>query len=1656
MADKIQIPVEILPHRFEEVQQQLSSVIDPKTLSPDAQILFQSIMGSFNIAKAEMESQMASNKFNIGKLNLKSIDKQLGSLIKTVQEDLGNSLPEAFVLAQQELEKLGTSLTDNQNKQKKLLESMKSMPDVSERVKSQAPTGFKKFGVAENEEKTLERIAELKKQIANTTDGRKLGPLEKELDYQNQVYKIQKDQSKQLDKKQEQLNQLQSSEESILAFMEVQREKQGESIKAQKGSVDPRVQELLKIRQAVNTAIVNGTSFQAEYNKVVAQGTNEEKKQGKAVDKTNESLTEKAGRTLILNTIYNQLKQVLRGSVQTIRELDKALTDASVVTGMTRKQTWELIGAYQDLAKKTGLATSQVAGVVTQFLRQGRSLADAMQLAEVAAKSAKVAGISANEAVNFLTSAVNGFQLSADQAEDIADKFAAIAARSATSFSELASAMSRVSPTAKSAGVSVDFMMGVIAKGIETTREAPESIGTAFKTIFARMREVTDLGKSMEDGMNLNRVEKALLSVGVPLRDVGGQFRNLENVLTDVGNKWETLTSVEQAYLATALAGSRQQPRLLAIFNDFARTKELIEISSEATGGLELQHIQYMEGMEAALTRLKTAWEGFITSLVSADIIVFFFNLATSAIEGFSSIVQAIGPSMAMTIGLITAMALAYLFSSSAIEKFTKSLAKNTLAIGINNVIKSIASFLGLKSIAVTKAGTVANYGFAASLTAATFGLILLVPLILGLIAGLVQMTKGLDDSSERTSAMGKSLQPLIEFFKQIWYIIVNLVKSIFNFGKALSSAVVALLAIVYAALKVTGILDVLRGILNAVNILISGFTWLTRQLAKFLDGIVDGIVNFIKGLISLVSWIPGTEGVVSGLGQALNNLGNFLEETADSLRIMNTELSDFGSSAQRSALALSEFDKGAAKIKALKKEYEELNKQANHTPEELERINEILDQLSSYSIGGKTFDFTKVNEEGELFIDDASFRNEFNKIDREASILVADINKTLDEAAQAYGRTGSQQVDFTGNTVGMFEDEGLLDSARYLGQRYGKLFIDELKNSTDDSKKIGEDLASSLSKGIANSMAKADKSFFDTFISGETFNQQKLNQYVTDLVGIASVEIKALDNTLKNLTGTDAEKAKLTIQAQADAYKKAIQELNKKNFTAAELNVATSFIGASMQDGVILNQLLNEKGFSVDAVINIRTNSNMSLTALQDFLNEEYQNVFKGIDNAENKAKFNTAMENAFSGTAVGIETGIMSFAEMLKASGYADDDFEEAINRISSAIKTLSAEATASLLEDQRKLNEKVFSLPEKIKKGDFKDYAELVAEFGVDAVEGILNGSETGVEDFLKLQTEKTTAGIMASISKITATAIALGRVDEDGNAILTDAEAEQVSMLQTMLSYYEEIVAVEQLRIYQLKQVTDLMKEAADLTKLQESLMKFGGSDSPILKTLDDMIAKTQELAKQKAGARVEDDLARLMQFGEFGEDGIFNFFDTDDMDISAANDALSDYMQSLTSLVDIQNQQYERQKKIIEETYKAEIEAIKKGNDEKWKAIEYNDRIAETEENIAKSRRELLGLGLSMASSGMVADAQKNLEKLKKERQKMIQQQMVEAAQQQLEMERDQAMQELGEEQLIAMSTLTDSILLLNRTMEEAADDDGDGTPNILDPDYLSN
>ncbi len=321
------------------------------------------------------------------------------------------------------------------------------------------------------------------------------------------------------------------------------------------------------------------------------------------------------------------------------------------------------------MAKQVGLTTTEVANLSIAFFRQGREAADALRLTKTAAEFAKIAAINVNDAANFLTAAINGFNLAASDASRIVDRFAALGASAAASAAEIAIALSKVAPAAASAGVEVDTLMAFVTKGIETTREAPENIGTAFKTIFARMRELTDIGKTVEDGMDVNRVEASLRSIGVELRDANGEFRNLDDVLLDVGKRWDGITRNQQAYLATTLAGTRQQTRLIALFENFDRTLELIQVSQDSAGVAAIQHAEYMQGLEAATTRLKTSFQQLITSFVNSDMVVGFINAINTALELMNTTLAKV----VLTVGtLLTAIKL--LTTSKKITKFTSGL----------------------------------------------------------------------------------------------------------------------------------------------------------------------------------------------------------------------------------------------------------------------------------------------------------------------------------------------------------------------------------------------------------------------------------------------------------------------------------------------------------------------------------------------------------------------------------------------------------------------------------------------------------------------------------------------------------------------------------------------------------------------------------------------------------------------------------------------------------------------------------------------------------------------------------------------------------------------------------------------------------------------
>jgi TP901 family phage tail tape measure protein len=685
----IDIGVKFSIQKLDEIVGGFNKLIEGLDFGKGFELDAQTIKAQFDIVKDQLGKALQTGELDVNSLNLPGLVRSLEGIAKQAAKAMGSELNDkALEPFKAELDTIGGEIDKKANKLKDITSERRSISEeaVKKQTKEETGGGVSRvmFGSMAEAQGYLQKLKEAEKEDPGASQKR----TELINFYQAYVKNLKKaekaraDLNKEEEKIKGEIGKLKAKEEALLL-----------KIKKESAGLDAQTPANIKNILALTTQL---REVYEKLRKTQKAGNDEKKKEIEgSKESTNannneaKSFASKAISAGIYYTAINAVKRLMRESVQVVKELDKAMTDAAIVTDMNRQEAWKLLGTYQDLAKTTGLAVAEISGVVVEFLKQGRTLKEALELAEVAAKAAKVAGISANDAVNYLTAAVNGFGLAAKDAVDIADKFSAIAAASASDFEELAIAMSKVAPVAKTAGVGVDFMMGVLAKGLETTREAPENIGTAFKTIFARMREVTDIGKATEDGMSLNRVEKALASINVPLRDVSGQFRNLEDVLIDVGDKWDTLTSIEQAYIATSLAGTRQQPRLLAIFNDFARTKELIELSSDSVGALQFQHIDYMDGMEAAMNRLQNSWQGFIMVLTDSDIIIGLIGGVTTAIEILSDVFQGLSDSAGYTkviIGLIIA-ALSIMAAKTLMN--TKIIIMDTFSQILNNAAKA-------------------------------------------------------------------------------------------------------------------------------------------------------------------------------------------------------------------------------------------------------------------------------------------------------------------------------------------------------------------------------------------------------------------------------------------------------------------------------------------------------------------------------------------------------------------------------------------------------------------------------------------------------------------------------------------------------------------------------------------------------------------------------------------------------------------------------------------------------------------------------------------------------------------------------------------------------------------------------------------------------
>ena len=425
-----------------------------------------------------------------------------------------------------------------------------------------------------------------------------------------------------------------------------------------------------------------------------------EKAQADALSATFGGLAHRITSSISALTIFNRSIQIVRQAVTSVRELDAAFTQIAIVSEQTNEQAWSMFDSFNKLAKQYSITTKDLTEGAKLFYQQGLSAADTMKMVEASTVSAALGEVTMTEAANTLTAAIQGYNESAAVAMDYTDKIAMVGAVSAADFNELSTAMEKTASSAYTAGIDFDHLLGYLGKMIEVTREAPANLGTAMKTIIARFEDMKkDPMAILEDGVSANKVEAALATIGIALRNSEGEFRALQDVMDELGMKWNSLTRNQQAYIATVAAGSRQQSRFLALMNNYDRTLDLVAESQNSAGAAAQQYAVYQDSAAAATARLTAAWEEFYAKIVNSETIIFVIDSLTKLVETMSKVgpaVSAIGASIG-ALGLNTLIKV-------GLPKLTKGLADATLAgEAAGGVLKGLVKTAGANVLAFTK-----------------------------------------------------------------------------------------------------------------------------------------------------------------------------------------------------------------------------------------------------------------------------------------------------------------------------------------------------------------------------------------------------------------------------------------------------------------------------------------------------------------------------------------------------------------------------------------------------------------------------------------------------------------------------------------------------------------------------------------------------------------------------------------------------------------------------------------------------------------------------------------------------------------------------------------------------------------------------------------
>lgn len=341
-------------------------------------------------------------------------------------------------------------------------------------------------------------------------------------------------------------------------------------------------------------------------------------------------------------SIYRGLISGIQSAYNYAQDLNESLNNIRIVTGQSTEQMAKFAEQANKAAQQLSVTTTQYTNGALIYYQQGLSDEEVKARTDVTMKLANASGVSAETASEQLTAIWNNFAKGSENLEYFADVITALGASTASSTSEISEGLEKFAAIGESVGLSYEYAASALATVTATTRQSADVVGTAFKTLFARIQDL-ELGDTLEDGTTLGKYSQALAAVGVNIKESNGELKAMDQILNEMAGAWSTISKDQQVALAQTVAGTRQYTQLIALMENWSFMQQNLNTAYNSTGTLQEQADIYAESWEAAQKRVKASAESIYNALINDEFFIKLQNGVAGILDFTKDLIDNIG-----------------------------------------------------------------------------------------------------------------------------------------------------------------------------------------------------------------------------------------------------------------------------------------------------------------------------------------------------------------------------------------------------------------------------------------------------------------------------------------------------------------------------------------------------------------------------------------------------------------------------------------------------------------------------------------------------------------------------------------------------------------------------------------------------------------------------------------------------------------------------------------------------------------------------------------------------------------------------------------------------------------------------------------------------